>query len=174
MLKYVLIAVGLLIILISLIVIVGMLLPKSHTATLTAKYARSQDEVWDALTDMTAQSEWRSGVSEMKRLEDREGHEVLKEVRGRGDSITYRIVAREPPRMLKTRIVDNKQFGGTWTWVVEPVDETNCVLRITEDGEIYNPIFKFVARFIMGYQATMKGWLTDLAGHFDQPVQFAD
>ena len=37
-------------------------------------------------------------------------------------------------------------------------------MRITEDGEIYNVIFRFVARFFFGYTASIEGYLRDL-GH---------
>ena len=110
----------------------------------------------------------------MIRLEDRDGREVWQEQRGRGDHLSYMVIAREPPRMVKMEIVDNAQFGGTWTWIVEPTGEGECVLTITEDGEIHNPVFRFVARLIMGYDATMKKYHTDLASHFGDAVQFAE
>lgn len=172
MLKILLIVAGLLIIIVSLIVLVGMLLPQSHRATRTARFGQSAETVWKALTDYVAHSQWRTGLKEMKRLEDLEGNEIWKEVRGRGDSITYMTVESEPPRMLKSRIINNKQFGGTWTWEIEPEGEEACTLTITEDGEIYNPVFRFMARFVMGYRATMSRYLTDLSGHFGQPVDF--
>lgn len=174
MLKILLIVGGVLIIVISLIVIIGLLLPVKHSAKVTAKYGRSQNAVWEMVSDYAGQSRWRSGVKDMVRLEDREGQEVWKEERGRGDTISYMLIARDPPRMLRAKIVDNKQFGGTWTWIVNPTGESECVLTITEDGEIYNPIFRVVSRFIMGYDATMKAWQTDLAAHFGEPVQFSE
>jgi hypothetical protein len=33
-------------------------------------------------------------------------------------------------------------------------------LRITEEGEVYNPIFRFVSRFIMGHTATIDSYLS--------------
>jgi hypothetical protein len=44
-------------------------------------------------------------------------------------------------------------------------------LRITEDGEIRNPIFRFVARFFLGYTATMEAYLRDLGRRFGETVQ---
>ena len=42
---------------------------------------------------------------------------------------------------------------------------------ITEDGEIYNVIFRFVARFFMGYNSNIEGYLNGLGRKFGEPVQ---
>ena len=60
------------------------------------------------------------------------------------------VVETDPPRRLRTEVVDNRQYGGTWTWDLEPTNEGGCHLTITEDGAIYNVVFRFVARFFMG------------------------
>jgi hypothetical protein len=39
-------------------------------------------------------------------------------------------------------------------------------VTITERGVVYNPIFRFVSRFLMGYTATMKTYLNALARRF--------
>ena len=41
-------------------------------------------------------------------------------------------------------------------------------MRITEDGEIYNVIFRFVARFFFGYTASIEGYLRDLGHRFGE------
>jgi hypothetical protein len=38
-------------------------------------------------------------------------------------------------------------------------------VTITEDGQIYNPVFRFVSRFVLGYESTMRGVLRDLGNH---------
>jgi hypothetical protein len=43
-------------------------------------------------------------------------------------------------------------------------------LRISENGEIYNVIFRFVSRFVLGYTSTMDTYLRDLGAKFKQPV----
>ncbi len=42
-------------------------------------------------------------------------------------------------------------------------------VRVTEDGEVYNPLFRFVSRFIMGHTATMDRYLDDLAAVLPRP-----
>jgi hypothetical protein len=49
-------------------------------------------------------------------------------------------------------------FGGTWTYEVRPTPH-GSTLTITEDGEIYNPLFRVMARFVFGYEGTMAAYL---------------
>ncbi len=41
-------------------------------------------------------------------------------------------------------------------------DNTGTRLTITENGEVYNPIFRFMSRFVFGHTATMDQFLSDL------------
>jgi hypothetical protein len=73
-------------------------------------------------------------------------------------------------RRLVTRIADpSLPFGGGWTFdLIAANDATpgapnaSTTLRITEDGEVYNPIFRFVSRFVMGHHATIDAYLRDV------------
>jgi len=62
-----------------------------------------------------------------------------------------------------TKVVGETQFGGTWTFDIVPVTEGRSRLTLTERGEIYNPIFRALARFAFGYTATMDSCLKALA-----------
>jgi hypothetical protein len=79
---------------------------------------------------------------------------------GTSGPILFEITERTPPRRLVTRIADKSlPFGGRWIYEVVP-EGTGSTLRITEEGEVYNPIFRFVSRFIMGHTSTIDGYLT--------------
>jgi hypothetical protein len=43
-------------------------------------------------------------------------------------------------------------------------------LRIHENGEIYNVIFRFMARFLFGYTGSIETYLRDLGAKFGEPV----
>ena len=91
-----------------------------------------------------------------------------------GQKITYELVEAAPPRRHQVRIADPKlPFGGTWTFQIEPA-AGGSELRITEDGEIYNVIFRFMARFFFGYTATLETYLRDLGAKFGQPVEIEE
>lgn len=77
----------------------------------------------------------------------------------------------DAPRRLVTQIADpNLPFGGTWTTVITPADGESEV-RITEGGEVRNPVFRFMSRFVFGLTATMDTYLRDLGKKFGENVQ---
>ena len=43
-------------------------------------------------------------------------------------------------------------------------------VTITEHGEVYNPIFRFISKYIMGHNGTMDAYLTALGMKFGTPV----
>ncbi len=75
------------------------------------------------------------------------------------------------PARLVTRIADERlPYGGTWTYEVEE-DAGGSRVTITEDGEIYNPIFRVVSRFFLGYHATQRSYLRALGAKFGETVE---
>ena len=40
---------------------------------------------------------------------------------------------------------------------------------ITENGEVYNPIFRFLSRYVMGYTATMDRYLQAVQNKLSSP-----
>jgi hypothetical protein len=73
-----------------------------------------------------------------------------------------------------TRIADPKlPFGGTWTIEVTPV-EGGTTLRITERGEVHNPIFRFMSRFIFGQTKSMEDYLGALGKKFGETVSIQE
>ncbi|HSR42141.1 MAG TPA: SRPBCC family protein, partial [Longimicrobiales bacterium] len=78
-------------------------------------------------------------------------------------TMTIETVEAEVPTRLVTRIADEDlPFGGTWTYELEPTGDGRTRVTITEDGEVYNPVFRFMARFVFGHTATMDTYLDGL------------
>jgi hypothetical protein len=74
----------------------------------------------------------------------------------------------ERPSLLVARIADpSLPFGGTWTYRISPA-AGGSELSITEDGEVYNPIFRFMARFVFGYTATMDAFIKHVQARFGE------
>jgi uncharacterized protein YndB with AHSA1/START domain len=139
----------------------GWRLPQSHEASRQATFNAPPDAVWTAITDVEAFPSWRTDVKTVQRLPDRDGRKVWVE-QGRSGRITMAVDRAEPPRLLVLRIADpDLPFGGTWTYEIAAAPG-GSTLRITERGEIYNPIFRFMARFVFGYEATMAAYLQAL------------
>jgi hypothetical protein len=153
-----------------LMALVGWLLPKAHTVTREARFQQPPEAIWKAITDIDAMPAWRQGLKTVEHLPDQNGLPAWVETLDSG-TIPLATVVSQPPAMLVVRIADPKlPFGGTWTYEIAPIPEGSS-LRIREDGEVYNPLFRFLSRFVFGHSATIDAYLKSLAKKFGEPLQ---
>lgn len=146
----------------ALIVLIGSLLPAKHSISRMAQYNKAPEDIWEVVTDFAKQDTWRNDVRRVERLPDRNGRQLWQEVDKRGQAMTLETVEAIRPRRLVRRIADdNRMFGGQWTYEIGDYGEVTS-LTITEDGEIYNPVFRFVSRVITGQTATTDQYLKAL------------
>jgi uncharacterized protein YndB with AHSA1/START domain len=152
---------------------VGAVLPREHTATSYATINAPPDSVWAALTEVDEFPAWRDDVARVEVLPRRDGHRIWREF-SKSDAITFEEVEADPPRRLVARIADpSLPFGGSWTYVVAPHSGGSRV-TITEEGVVHNPVFRFVSRFVFGHHATQEAYLRALGrrfGHDATPVR---
>jgi uncharacterized protein YndB with AHSA1/START domain len=151
------------------VVIVGYLLPVRHEATVSAMIPAAPDAVWAVLTDPASYPTWRGDVTSVELLPTDSGHVAWRE-QGKNGAIAFIVEQAERPTRLVTRITDKSlPFGGSWEYVVTSED-TGSRVRITEHGEVYNPVFRFVSRFIIGHSATARAYLEALGARFGATV----
>ena len=166
------IALGALIVVAALVAIVfgvGTLLPVAHTASVRAEYAAPPNEVFEAISDYQRQPEWRPSVDRIETLPSRDGKPAWQEV-GRTGTIPMELTESDPPRRMVTTILsEGMPFGGRWIYEVEPT-ESGTALTITEEGEVYNPAFRFMSRFIFGHHRTATTFLEDLGRELGDDV----
>ena len=99
---------------------IGAVLPRDHLAARQATFAKPPDAVWSAMNDVMRDFETKMGIKSVVDVDER-------------------------PRRKVTRIADDKlPFGGRWIYELEPVAD-GTRLRITEDGFVKNPIFRFIS-----------------------------
>jgi uncharacterized protein YndB with AHSA1/START domain len=168
--RYLLIAAAILGALVLLIVVIGWSLPVKHTAASEVTINAAAGPLYDLITDVERYPQWRSSVERTERLSDSAGKTRFREV-GSNGTILYEVEAAEPNRRIVTRIADRSlPFGGSWTYELIPRG-SSTTLRITENGEVYNPLFRFVSRFVMGHTRTIDTYLQDVAKHFDSATR---
>lgn len=147
-------------VLVAAVALTGWLLPQNHSASSFVTLNAVPDEVFAVLTDFQAYPDWRSDVERVEVTGESGAGQLIREFGSNGE-IPYRVEAFGPPTTMVTRIEPGLPFGGTWTYELSAT-AGRTVLRITEDGEVYNPIFRFVSRFIFGHDATIAAFLADL------------
>jgi hypothetical protein len=161
MMRIALVVVAALIVLVAGVAVVGWMLPKGHRASRTVLVHAPTDVVFALITDVAHATDWRSGV---KGVTDIRGQGLGMEFREVGDqgTIAYRVEAWEPGRRFVTRIADpSLPYGGSWTFDLHPVAD-GTELTITEDGEVYNPIFRFMSRFFFSPTVTIERYQADV------------
>jgi hypothetical protein len=169
--KWVLLIAGALALLAALVALVGAMLPRAHHATRQAHYRQKPEAIYFTLAGPV---DWRSDVKAFGALPDRDGRKQWWERDSHGQNVIYELVEDKMPSRRVVRIADrNLPFGGTWTFDIAPAPE-GCVVRITEDGEVYNVIFRFMARFFFGYTASIEGYLRDLGLRFGEFTSIED
>lgn len=157
-----------------IVVLVGAALPVKHVATRSAVFHQSPEAIWQAITGYQNFPSWRSTVKRVEPLPSTNGLFAWREIDQHGNSLPMEAVQARRSELLVTRIAGSKlPFGGTWTYEITPV-LAGTQLRITENGEVYNPFFRFVSRFITGEHATMETYLRALGAKFGEPVTLQD
>jgi hypothetical protein len=141
--KWLLIAGGILVLLILVVVVIGAALPRDHVATGQVRVKASRTDVWAIITDIDAFPSWPVWVEHSS-----------------SDRITFAVDASRPAEQWVVRIADpSLPFGGSWTYDVRDADG-GTLLTITERGEVYNPVFRFVSRFVLGHEKTIQTYLS--------------
>jgi uncharacterized protein YndB with AHSA1/START domain len=161
MLKWSLFVIVALVSLVGIMAAIGATMPKGHRAARTVLLRAAPAQVFALISDFVRAPEWRSDVTRVELLADENGKQMFRET-GKQGAILYRVETREAPSRLVTRIADSAlPFGGTWTFELTPKDG-GTALTITEDGEVYNPIFRFMSKVFFSQTATMDAYLSAL------------
>lgn len=165
LLKWAGFAVLCLILLVGIVALIGFALPQGHVASGNVTLHRPIAEVWTTITRVEDFPAWRRSVSTVEVL----GRNPLRwREDGSDGPLTFEAIEVHEPTRLVTEIADKTlPFGGRWVFDLKPVpagsgSPERTELTITEHGEVYNPIFRFVSRFIMGHTSTIDAYLSDL------------
>jgi Polyketide cyclase / dehydrase and lipid transport len=166
--KIVLIAVGSLVLLILSVFVIGALLPKHHIATRSATFRAKPEQLFALISGPPT---WRPDVKKYEVVPNAGGRDMWRETDSHGQTILYEVVERKAPVLLKTRIATpDLPYGGGWTLALHD-DGGSTTLRITEDGNVYNPIFRFVSRLIIGHTRSIDAYLRNLARALGQQIE---
>ncbi len=169
MLKWFLVLLGALVGLVLLVFLVGALLPRHHVARASIALPQPADTVWTVIRDLGGYADWWREIEAVERA-DRGGRETWEQRDRRGQTMPIEVVEATAPHRLVTRIADESlPFGGTWTFEIAE-SAGRSTLTLTEDGEVRNPFFRFMARFVFGHYATIESFLQAVGQRFGEEV----
>ena len=155
----------------AIVVAVGAMLPKEHVATRSALFKQPADKIFAIIS---GPPDWRPDVKSFEALPPRDGHPCWREVDKHGDGVTFERLEADPPRRMVTRIADkNLPYGGSWIHELREAPG-GTLLRVSEHGEVYNPIFRFMSRFVFGYTASLENYLKALGEKLGETAQIEE
>lgn len=161
MIRWILYILAGLVALVAIVAAIGAMLPKEHTASGNQRFRPKPAQLFAVVSDFAKYPEWRTGVTRVD-VEGTVGQGALIREHGPNGIIPYRIEVFDAPSKIVMRIADPElEFGGTWTFEVFQND-SGSELVITENGEVYNPIFRFVSKFFFSQTETIETYLGDL------------
>lgn len=155
-----------LVVLVLIVVATGYALPQGHVATREVTLQAPAEKVFALIATPADYPKWRSDVDSVEVLPPEGGKERFREL-GDNGPLLMRVDERVPNSRLVTVIADSTlPFGGKWTFELAPAGR-GTTLRITEDGQVYNPVFRFMSRFVFGHTATLEKYLADVKKAID-------
>ena len=153
--KWIVIAVAVLVALIAVAAFVGSRLPRDHVATVRAKYKAAPEAVWALIAEPLKAADWRRDLKTVEALPSVDGKPAWREESASG-KVSYVIAEADPPRRLTTRITDTSlPFGGQWEFSLAP-SGGGTELSITERGFVKPALFRLMARFVFGFTSTLE------------------
>lgn len=151
----------------------GLLLPRTHRVSRSAVFAQPRDSVWSVIADMEHSPAWRTDVTAVKRMPDRNGHPMWLQMTKEG-SWPLEIAVERPPALLVAVVADSSAgFGGSWTYDVS-TEAGRTRVTITETGFVANPFFRFLARYLFGLSSGIDNYLVALGHRFHEDVKPGD
>jgi hypothetical protein len=170
MIAIVLYVLGGLVGLLVLMALIGLTLRPDHLAARQADIPRPPAEVYAVLRDVERHPTWRKDLKKVELLPDVDGKRSFRETGSQG-AITFVVDLDDAAAgRLITRIADDKlPFGGRWIIDVTPT-ATGSLVRVTEDGVVKNPLFRFLSRTVFSLTATQETYLAALGRHLGADV----
>lgn len=148
----------------------GAVLPRKHTASMMTRIAQPQQVVWQTVINHADDPKWRPQLANIQQVADRNGHAVWLETYTDGMKLELEDAAVDAPKLLVREVRDTgNMFSGKWTIDITANGDNACTVTITENGEVPNPFFRFMSRFVFGHTKSMEQYLTALASKFGEP-----
>lgn len=153
-----------------IIALIGSRLPVNHVATRSVTIAAPADQVFGTITDFAGSPTWRTELKAVAVHTDAaSGRTRVTEKSSTGD-LTMEVEEQVPPTRLVMRIVgDGLPYGGAWAYAVETLGNMTRV-TITEHGEVYNPVFRFISSYLMGHTGSLETYLANLGRKYGADV----
>ncbi|WP_061249940.1 LIC10604 family protein [Leptospira alstonii] len=134
---------------------IGASLPVDHSSSLERIFPANQNTIYGLIRNVKEYPSWRSNVKNVEEIFS----DSWKETYSDGEATAFSFVQDQRDKFIESKIMDeDKPFGGSWTFELSSV-AGGTKLKITENGKVYSPVFRFFSKFVFGHTATIKEYL---------------
>ena len=142
----------------------GNSLPVHHSTTVAAEIAASPEKVWQLITTISAQPTWRTGLLSIEPLPLESGKEHWREHLAHNQTMDFVVDETVPGSRRVVRLdLPNGSYTGSWIYDLTPGAAPGTThVTITEDGDIYPPIYRTLMHDVIGMRSNLDRYLSDL------------
>jgi hypothetical protein len=167
LLRIVLSVVGLVALVVLIAYADGATLPVDHSVSVTGTVAAPPAKVFALITDIANGASWRHEVKSVQVLPQDNTRDAWIEDLGSGQKMKFLATTTVPVdatgHALRKVEVKDPSYGGTWTYDLSPGSTPNTTtLKITEDGYINPPIYRFMMAHIFGPTKNLDEYMHDI------------
>jgi len=142
----------------------GARLPATHSVSVTGVVPAPPEKVFALITDVKDGANWRPEVKYVNMLVPENGRDHWVEHLAYHQFMTFLAVNTQAPTLRQVKLDDPyAKYGGTWTYQLSPGPTANSTtLKITEDGYINPPLYRFMMAHVMGPTKNLDAYMKDV------------
>ncbi len=136
-------------------------LPSDRSYTKTEIINANVDKVFAIVTNLEAQG-WRTDAPQIEIVDKTFGSEVWIEKPKQGPDIKFRTKTKQAPNLFVIEIIDNPQFGGTWTGKFSSMNDGKTKIEFTESVSLNGFVSKLLSYLFFNIEKTVEQYVADL------------
>jgi hypothetical protein len=143
-------------------------LPSERSYSKTEIINANVDKVFAIVTNLEAQT-WRTDNPSIQILDKTSGSEVWIEKPKHGPEIKFRTKTKQAPNLFVIEIIDNSQFGGTWTGKFSSTSDGKTRIEFTESVSLNGFVSKLFSYMFFYIEKTVEQDVADLKAEAEKP-----
>lgn len=145
----------------TVILIIGLFLPKERIEQRKSIYKVSPKILYEFVTDNNDFS-YRSDLKDLQIIETKGDFQTWKETAKNGQTITFRTTKKEPYSRYEFEIAQANGFEGYWTSEFKKINQDETEFIATEHIVIENPVIKLLSYLFFDIGKFMENYQKDL------------
>ncbi|MEZ5536619.1 MAG: SRPBCC family protein [Thiolinea sp.] len=158
--------IGICILLVLIPFLLGMMIPAHQQATRVELIKAPLDKVWEAISELSRQTEWRTDLKSVQLKDDDDGMRWI-ETPARGGKVTLRKVKEVEKKELLIQMERGSTVQGTRSAVLAAVPGGTRI-TFTQTSELKNPIGRLFAQLSSRLDKHLNHYIDQLKKAFDK------